>query len=93
MDKAAYRVRAGLLAKAKKYRARYPSIPSGAGVVVINREGLAAGWMNTLRDPEGWVPGCRAVDAGGAVWIARGGDDYNGAREWVALQQGGASHG
>lgn len=41
-----------------------------------------AGWMNELRNPETWMPGTLAIDDNGNQWIANGGDDYNGAKQW-----------
>ncbi|MAC35644.1 MAG: hypothetical protein CME38_18880 [Haliea sp.] len=57
------------------------------GVVVVNKHGQACGWMDRLRDPEGWEPGCWAVDTKGRQWQAMGGDDYNGASRWVPVTE------
>jgi len=68
---------------ATDYLANRPQL-QGKGVVVIFK-GKAAGWMNTLRDPQGWEPGCIAVDADGHQWQATGGDAYAGAQAWHPL--------
>lgn len=54
----------------------------GGGVVVVNRAGTAAGWMDRLRDPQNWEPGCRAVAVDGTQWLAVGGNDSWGAGSW-----------
>lgn len=43
------------------------------------------GWKNCLRDAAHERPGVYAVDEAGHVFIAEGGDDYNGAKCWVAV--------
>ena len=43
------------------------------------------GWKNSLRDAKCERPGAIAVDATGNIFEAQGGDDYNGAKHWVAL--------
>lgn len=45
----------------------------------------AYGWKNELRDPASERPGAYAVDRAGLVFKAEGGDDYNGAKAWVAV--------
>ncbi|MNC54294.1 hypothetical protein D3C75_1037700 [compost metagenome] len=54
------------------------------GGVVLLWEGQAYGWKNSLRDAGHERPGVYAVDEDGHVFIAEGGDDYNGAKCWVA---------
>jgi hypothetical protein len=56
------------------------------GVVVIF-EGEVAGWMDTLRDPNHWMPGCIAVDVDGNTWLATGGNDYDGATHWDPVKE------
>ncbi|KGS89663.1 hypothetical protein X942_6496 [Burkholderia pseudomallei MSHR5596] len=46
-------------------------------------DGSVQSWVNELRDPEHWQPGCVAVDEQGRTWTALSGDDRNGARTWV----------
>ncbi|MFT0140798.1 hypothetical protein ACEK07_46660 [Alcanivoracaceae bacterium MT1] len=56
------------------------------GLVIVCPGGHeVAGWMDTLRVPKSWVPGCMAVDIDNNMWIATGGNDYDGAREWQRL--------
>lgn len=52
-----------------------------AGVVIVS-EGLAQGWVNELRNPEHWQPGCVAVDETGLTWTAVGGNAQDGAVSW-----------
>lgn len=57
--------------------------PTGAVVVY---EGEIAGWMDSVRDPNHWCPGCLAFGSNGGIWRAVGGDDYNGARGWDVVR-------
>ena len=43
------------------------------------------GWVNELRDPQHWLPGCIAVDIGNNVYKAVGGNEYNGAERWEKI--------
>lgn len=70
-----------LLIQAREWREQEGH--SGGVVVIYNGE--VAGWMDRLRDPEHWCPGCLAVSKRGGVWRAHHGDDYTGAREWVRV--------
>lgn len=54
------------------------------GGVVLVWQGLVYGWKDALRDASHERPGVYAVDEEGHVFIAEGGDDYNGAECWVA---------
>lgn len=54
------------------------------GGVVVVFDGIVQGWVNELRNPEHWQPGCVAVDAHGAEFAAKGGDARDGAQRWVA---------
>lgn len=40
---------------------------SGRGGVVVVYQGEVSGWVDRLRDPGSWQPGCVAVDEGGAL--------------------------
>jgi hypothetical protein len=51
------------------------------GVIVIYRDEVQ-GWVNELRDPSSWQPGCIATDSDGNQWQASGGNDQDGAAEW-----------
>ena len=59
-----------------------------SGVVLI-WDGEAYGWKNVLRDPQHERPGAIAVDAEGNMFIAEGGNDYDGAKCWVVFQESG----
>jgi hypothetical protein len=63
---------------ANRYRAEFGY---HAGIVVIF-DGDISGWMNELRDPQHWMPGCIAVDVDGNEWLATGGNDCDGATHW-----------
>ncbi|KPZ27666.1 ArdR protein [Pseudomonas coronafaciens pv. zizaniae] len=52
-------------------------------------EGEVYGWKNELLDPESERPGAYSVDLAGLVYMAQGGDDYNGAKAWVAVDPDG----
>ncbi len=55
----------------------------GRGGVIVIFDGLPQGWVNELRNPETWRPGCIAVDETGHSWIAVGGNDQDGASKWM----------
>jgi len=54
---------------------------SRGGIVVIF-DGVVNSWINELRDPEHWAPGCVAVDEAGNQWISAGGNRQQGASRW-----------
>ncbi|WP_445439432.1 antirestriction protein ArdR [Citrobacter portucalensis] len=56
-----------------------------SGVVLIWK-GEVYGWKNCLRDAQHERPGAIAVDVTGNVFIAEGGNDYDGAKVWVVFQ-------
>lgn len=58
------------------------------GGVVLIWEGEVYGWKSALREPHKERPGVYAVDEAGHVFVAEGGDDYNGAKCWVAADRG-----
>ncbi|WP_413703358.1 hypothetical protein, partial [Raoultella ornithinolytica] len=62
------------------HRFRFPSGP-------LIWDGEAYGWKNVLRDPQHERPGAIAVDAEGNMFIAEGGNDYDGAKCWVVFQE------
>lgn len=70
-------------ARAIAYRTRYET-PEG-GLVVFNNFGDACGWINKLRDPNHWEPGCMAMDEFGMTWKAIGGNNYDGAESWEPI--------
>ena len=55
---------------------------SNTGVVLI-WEGEVYGWKNCLRNAQDERPGAIAIDIAGNVYIAEGGNDYDGAKCWV----------
>lgn len=71
-----------LRATAIQWRKGNPQHPGG---VVLLWQGAVYGWKNNLRDASHEQPGVHAVDEAGHVFIAEGGDDYNGAKCWVAV--------
>ncbi|MFZ6774552.1 hypothetical protein ACO0LB_17755 [Undibacterium sp. SXout7W] len=54
-----------------------------AGVIVLF-QGNVQGWVNTLRNPEHWQPGCIAVNEEGPSWTTMAGSERNGALMWMA---------
>lgn len=46
----------------------------GAGGVVVIFSDEVQGWVNELRDPHHWVPGCFAVNESGQVFQTVAGD-------------------
>lgn len=71
-----------LRAIATQWRATNQEHPGG---VVLIWQGSVYGWKNCLRDATHEQPGAFAVDEAGHVFIAEGGDEYNGAKCWVAV--------
>jgi hypothetical protein len=53
------------------------------GVVVIF-QGEIQGWVDRLRNPEHWQPGCVAVDECGESWTATAGNASAGALMWLS---------
>lgn len=51
------------------------------GVIVISC-GQVQGWVDRLRNPDHWQPGCIAVNEVGEVFIATGGNIDAGAECW-----------
>jgi hypothetical protein len=51
---------------------------------VLIWQGNVYGWKNSLRDAAHERPNAIAVDEQGNVFIAEGGNDYDGAKCWVA---------
>jgi len=65
---------------ADQYRENERPDLKGGVVVIFDNE--VSGWMDELRDPQGWEPGCFAVDEDGNVWVSVGGNAYDGAESW-----------
>ncbi|EDQ6204397.1 MULTISPECIES: antirestriction protein ArdR [Citrobacter freundii complex] len=72
------------LAEADAYRRDWPGHDGG---VVLIWEGKAYGWKNCLRDAHHEQPGAIAIDTDGHLFIAEGGNDYDGAKCWVAMPE------
>lgn len=70
------------LATAAEWRKRNPERREG---VVLIWQGSVYGWKNCLRDAAHEQPGAYAVDEAGHVFIAEGGNEYDGAKCWVAV--------
>lgn len=68
-----------LIAEACRWRTQWDYV--GRGGVVALFEGKAQGWVNELRNPEHWQPGCVAVDEQGRSWTTIAGNE----REWALM--------
>ncbi|MFH5254636.1 hypothetical protein ACGTRS_25715 [Burkholderia semiarida] len=66
---------------AQRYREDASLVGKGGVVVFFN--GDVQGWVNELRNPEHWQPGCVAVNEQGLSWTAAGGCEYDGALMWL----------
>ena len=64
------------------WRATQPEPRRSSGVVLV-WDGQVYGWKDALREPQHERPGAVAVDVNGRVWIAEGGNDANGAKQWL----------
>lgn len=69
-----------LVKTASKWRRENPSHQGG---IVLIWEGSVYGWKNELRNPESEQPGALAIDSDGQIYVAVGGNDYDGATSWV----------
>lgn len=67
---------------ARRYR---DANPERQGGIVLVFQGKVYGWKNCLRDAGHEQPGAYAVDEDGHVFIAEGGNEYDGAKCWVAV--------
>lgn len=68
--------------KASIWRKKHPT--QTGGVIIFHGRELQ-GWVNQLRNPEHWMPGCIALDCDGKQYVATGGDAYNGAERWEII--------
>lgn len=57
---------------------------AGRGGVVVVFNGEVQSWVNQLRNPEHWQPGCIAVVEQGHPWTAIVGNERDGALMWLA---------
>lgn len=71
-----------MIDEARRYREQEALV--GKGGVVVFFQGKVQGWVNQLRNPEHWQPGCIAVDEQGRMWTTIAGSERNGALMWLA---------
>jgi hypothetical protein len=71
-----------LLQIANEYRNENPHRKGG---VVLIFENKVYGWKNELRNPEDERPNSYAVDIFDNVYIASGGNDYDGSNFWKQI--------
>lgn len=83
MENRTTRLSSSLSDKAAEYRHQNGR---DTGYVIIGTDGDVAGWTIDLSRPYGWMPCCIAIDKVGNQWLARGGDDYNGAKRWEEIK-------
>lgn len=76
----------GLSVKQRAHRWRVAEGYVGRGGVVVIYEREVQGWVDCLRNPEHWVPGCVAVDEDGCMWIARECSYLDGADYWELVK-------
>ena len=69
-----------LISMAEQYRLNVPHNLKD-GVVVIYKKKVV-GWMNKIKDPHVWKPGCFAVNKAGRIWVSVGGSQDEGAESW-----------
>jgi hypothetical protein len=55
----------------------------GRGGVVVLFNGEVQGWVNELRNPDHWRPGCIAIDELGRSWTTIAGTERHGALMWL----------
>lgn len=55
----------------------------GRGGVVVVLDGEVQSWVNELRNPGDWRPGCIAVAEDGRTWTTIAGNDQDGAMMWL----------
>lgn len=77
----AYPVVIASLAAARHWRKT--SGYDGRGGVVVLLAGAVQSWVNELRNPEDWQPGCVAVAEDGSTWTAIAGNAQDGALMWL----------
>lgn len=71
--------------QAEIFRKQYDKTDSG-GYVIFFR-GKAVAWKRYLDNPNGWEPGCIAMDKSGKQWVATGGNSYQGAIRWEGREE------
>lgn len=71
---------------AQAWRAENPSFANRGFVVIDVMSGQVSGWVFRLDRPAAVCPGVCACSVDGAIYEARGGNDYDGADTWERLQ-------
>ncbi len=74
-----------LLELASEWRKKWKHTNLGGFVIFFND--APYGWTHELNSPEAWAPGCVAINESGECWVAIGGDDYDGAQEWLSIDE------
>jgi len=69
------------LGVARRWREQWGYV--GRGGVVVLLDGEVQSWVNELRNPEHWQPGCIAVDEDGKTWTTIAGNELDGALMWL----------
>jgi hypothetical protein len=67
---------------ARRWREENGYVGPGGMVVLLGDE--VQSWVNTLRNPEHWQPGCVAIDEEGRTWTTVVGSERHGALMWLA---------
>ena len=67
---------------ARQWRKENPKYQAG---VVLIWEGAVYGWKNSIRDAVHERPGAIGVDEKENIYLAEGGNDYDGAKGWVVV--------
>ena len=70
-----------LIDEARRWREQWGYV--GRGGVMVVFEGNVQGWVNELRNPEHWQPGCVEVDEQGRSWTTIAGNERDGALMWL----------
>lgn len=71
------------LAAAQTWREQWGYV--GRGGVVVVFAGEVQSWVNEIRNPEDWQPGCVAFDERGNGWITIAGNAEDGALMWLPI--------
>lgn len=67
--------------EARRWREKWGYV--GRGGIIVLFHGEVQSWVNELRNPEQWQPGCVAVDEQGRSWTAIAGNAQDGALMWL----------
>jgi len=69
------------MAAARRWREQWGYV--GRRGVVVLLDGEVQSWVNELRNPEHWQPGCIALDEDGKGWTAIAGNTQDGSLMWL----------